>query len=97
MVGTIFFSVLITCGATHAGRIFPIPSENVKTAVRGLSRAGVRQIASMNDSYGLTIVNSLWPRYSSISQLAGVFVTNSQLTQADDVFVYTSYRSRFMY
>ena len=68
----------------------------MKTAVRGLSRAGVRQIASMNDSYGLTIVNSLWPRYSSISQLAGVFVTNSQLTQADDVFVYTSDRSRSM-
>ena len=59
--------------------------------------AADRQIASMNDSYGYTIVNCVWPHYSSISQLAGVFVTNSQLTQADDVFVYTSDRSRSMY
>ena len=57
---------------------------------RGQGDAAVRQIASMNDSYGYTIVNCVWPHYSSISQLAGVFlfVTNSQLTQADEVFFY---------
>ena len=67
-------------------------------AFRGQGDAAVRQIASMNDSYGYTIiVKCVWPHYSSISQLAGVFVTNSQLTQADDVFVYTSDRSRSMY
>ena len=68
-------------------------------AFRGQGDAAVRQIASMNDSYGYTIVNCVWPQYNSISQLAGVrfFVTNSQLTQADDVFVYTSDRSRSMY
>ena len=42
-------------------------------AFRGQSDAAVRQIASMNDSYGYTIVNCVWPHYSSISQLAGVF------------------------
>ena len=65
----------------HAQRIpvgfCSIPSENVKIAVCGLSRSGcdavVRQIASMTDSYGYTIVNCVWPHYSSISQLAGVF------------------------
>ena len=53
-----------------------IPSENVKqpcVAFRGQGDAAVRQIASMNDSYGYTIVNCVWPHYSSISQLAGVF------------------------
>ena len=34
-----FFSVSITCGATHAGRS-SIPSENVKTVASGLSRSG---------------------------------------------------------
>ena len=55
-----------------------IPSENVKqpcVAFRGQGNAAVRQIASMNDSYWYTIVNFVWPHYSSISQLAGVFVT----------------------
>ena len=54
-----------------------IPSENVKTenscvAFRGQGDAAVRQIASMNDSYGYTIVNCVWPdySYSSISQLS---------------------------
>ena len=42
-------------------------------AFRGQGDAAVRQIASMNDSYGYTIVNCVWPHYSSISQLAGVF------------------------
>ena len=78
-----------------------ILSDNVKTAVCGLSRcqgdAAVRQIASMNYSYGYTIVNCLWPRYSSISQLAGVFCNKLIATQADDVFVYMSDRKRSMY
>ena len=57
-------------------------------AFRGQGDAAVRQIASMNDSYGYTIVDCVWPHYSSsISQLAAFFVTNSQLTQADDVFL----------
>ena len=42
-------------------------------AFRGQSYAAVRQIASMNDSYGYTIVNYVWPHYSSVTQLAGVF------------------------
>ena len=54
-----------------------IPGENVNTAVCGLSRSGwwcFEQIASMNDSYGYTIVNLVWPHYSSsIAQLVGVF------------------------
>ena len=67
-------------------------------AFRGQGDAAVRQIASMNDSYGYTTVNCVWPHYSSsISQLAGVFVTNSQRTQADNAFVYTSDRSRSTY
>ena len=66
-------------------------------AFRGQGDVAVRQIASMNDSYGYTIVNCVWPHYSSISQPAGVFVTNSELTQAADVFVYTANRSRYMY
>ena len=41
-------------------------------AFRGQGDAAVRQIASMNDSYAYTIVNCVWPQYSSISQLAGV-------------------------
>ena len=41
-------------------------------AFRGQGDAAVRQIASMNYSYGYTIVNCVWPHYSSISQLAGV-------------------------
>ena len=65
-------------------------------AFRGQGDAAVRQIASMNDSYGYTIVNCVWPHYSSILQLAGV-VCISQLTQAGDVFVFTSGRSRSMY
>ena len=56
-----------------------------------------RSQASVNDSHGYTTVNFVWPHYSSVSQLAGVFVTNSQLTQADHVFVYTSDRARSMY
>ena len=60
-----------------------------RVAYCGQGDAAVRQIASMNDSYGYTIVNCVWPHYSSIS--------NSQLTQADDVFVHTSGRSRSMY
>ena len=42
-------------------------------AFRGQGDAAVRQIASMSDSYGYTIVKCVWPHYSSISQLAGVF------------------------
>ena len=42
-------------------------------AFRGRGDAAVRQIVSMNDSYGYTIVNCVWPHYNSISQLAGVF------------------------
>ena len=42
-------------------------------AFRGEGDAAVRQIASVNDSYGYTIVNCVWPHYSSISQLPGVF------------------------
>ena len=44
-------------------------------AFRGQGDAAVRQIVSMNDSYGCTIVNFVWPHYSSISQrlIAGVF------------------------
>ena len=42
-------------------------------AFRGQGDAAVRHIASMNDSYGYTIVNCVWTHYSSISQLAGVF------------------------
>ena len=34
--------------------------------------ATVRQIASRNDYYGYTIVNCVWPQYSSIPQLACV-------------------------
>ena len=56
-------------------------------AFRGQDDAAVRQIASMNDSYGHTIVNCVWPHYGSISQL----------TQADNVVVYKSGRSRSMY
>ena len=98
----VFFSVSITCGATHAGRILfdtKRKRENSRVWPFEVGDAAVRQVASMNDSYGLTIVNCVWPQYNSISQLAGVrfFVTNSQLTQADDVFVYTSDRSRSMY
>ena len=66
-------------------------------AFRGQGDAAVRQIASMIDSYGYTTVNGVWPHYSSISQLADVFVTKSQLTQADDVFVCMPDRSRSMY
>ena len=63
-------------------------------AFRGQSDAAVRQIASMNDSYGYTVVNCV--RHTTVvsqSWLAS-FVTNSQLTQADEVFKYTSDRSR---
>ena len=42
-------------------------------AFRGEGDAAVRQIASMKDSYGCTIVKCVWPHYSTISQLAGVF------------------------
>ena len=58
-------------------------------AFRGQSDAAVRQIASMNDSYGYTVVNCV--RHTTVvsqSWLAS-FVTNSQLTQADEVFKYT--------
>ena len=48
-----------------------IPNENMKTSFRVQGNAAVRQIASMNHSYGYSIVNCVWPRYSSISQLAG--------------------------
>ena len=51
-------------------------------AFRGQSDAAARQIASMNVSFRYTLVNCVWPHYSSISQLAGVFCHNSQLTQA---------------
>ena len=68
--------VSITCGATHAGRILfdtkPL-RENSRVAFRDQGDAVVRQIASMNDSYGYTIVNYVWPHYSSVTQLAGVF------------------------
>ena len=53
-----------------------IRSENVKqlcVTFRGQDDAAVRQIANMNGYYGYTIVNCVWPHYSSISQLAGVF------------------------
>ena len=67
-------------------------------AFRGQGNAAVRQIASMNDSYGYIIVNCVWPHYSSISQLAGVFC--NKLT-ADAgwrrICIYTSDRSRPMY
>ena len=66
-------------------------------AFRGQGDAAVRQIGSMNHSYGYTIVNYVWPHYNSITQLAGIFAANSLLTQADDVFVCTSERSRSMY
>ena len=33
----------------------------------------VRQVARMNDCYGYTIVNCVWPQYSGMSQLDGVF------------------------
>ena len=42
-------------------------------AFRGQGDAAVRQIASMNDSYGYTIVNCVRQHYGSISQIAGVF------------------------
>ena len=42
-------------------------------AFRDQGDAAVRQIASVNDYYGYTIVNCVWPHYSSISQRAGVF------------------------
>ena len=99
-VGTIFFSVSITYGATHAGRIlFDTMRKCENSRVWPLE---VRVMLlfdtsrSMNDSYGYTIVNCVWPHYSSILQLAGV-VCISQLTQAGDVFVFTSGRSRSMY
>ena len=49
-------------------------------AFRSQGDAAVRQFASMNDSYGYTIVNCVWPHYCSISQLAGVFC--NKLTSA---------------
>ena len=45
------------------------PSEDVKqpcVAFRGQGDAAVRQIANMNDSYGYTIVNCVWPHYSIV-------------------------------
>ena len=42
-------------------------------AFRGQGDVAVRQIASRNDSDGYTAVSCVWPHYSSISQLAGVF------------------------
>ena len=36
-------------------------------AFRGQGDAVVRQIASMNDSYGYTIVNCVWPHYTVVS------------------------------
>ena len=73
-------------------------------AFRGQGDGVVRQIASMDDSYGYTFVNCVWPHCSSISELAGIFCNkltadsgNSQLTQADDVFVHTLDISRSMY
>ena len=39
-------------------------------AFRGQGDAAVRQIASMNDSYGYTILNCVWPHHSNIPQLA---------------------------
>ena len=66
-------------------------------AFRGECNAAVRQIASLNDSHGYTIVNCVWPHYNSISQLAHVYVKNSQLTQADDVFIFTYVRQITIY
>ena len=77
VVGTIFFSVSITYGATHAGRIlFDTMRKCENSRVWPLE---VRVMLlfdtsrSMNDSYGYTIVKCVWPHYSTISQLAGVF------------------------
>ena len=63
----VFFSVSITCGATHAGRILfdtKRKRENSRVWPFEVGDAAVRQVASMNDSYGLTIVNCVWPHYS---------------------------------
>ena len=52
------------------------PSEDVKqpcVAFRGQGDDPVRQISSMNGSYGYTIVNCVRSLYSSISQVAGIF------------------------
>ena len=73
-----FFSVSITLGATHAGRIlFDTKRKRERqqpcVAFRAQGDAAVRQIASTKDSYGYTIVDWVWPHYSSTSQLAGVF------------------------
>ena len=79
VVGTIFFSVSNNMRRNTSRSDFV--RYQAKTwkqpcvAFRGQGDAAVRQIASMNDSYGYTIVNWVWSQYNSISQLlvAGVF------------------------
>ena len=53
----------------------------------------VRQIASMNDCYGYTTVNCVWSHSNSVPQLADVFGTNSQVTQADGFFFFYTRRT----
>ena len=77
VVGTIFFLVfkimrLNTCRSDFV-RYQAKTRKQPCVAFLGQDNAAVRQIASMNDSYGYTIANCVWPHYSSISQLAGVF------------------------
>ena len=79
-----------------ASRIVRPVSPNRHTQPSLLERSH-QQIASMNDSYGYTTVNCVWP-HSSISELAGVFC--NKLT-ADAgwrrcICIYVD-RSRYMY
>ena len=68
-----------------------IPNENKKTSVRpfrGQGDAAVGQIASIMLLTG-TQLRIACGHTTVESQLAGVFGSYSQLTQADDVFGYT--------
>ena len=75
VVGTIFFSVSNNMRRNTSRSDFV--RYQAKTwkqpcvAFQGQGDATVRRIASMNASYGYTIVNCVWPHYCSISELAG--------------------------
>ena len=101
VVGTIFCSGWITCGATHAGRILFDTTQKRENSRVWPFEVRVMLLLDISQAWMILTGTQMWIAcgYTTVvsHNWLAFFVTNLQLTQADDVFVYTSDRSRSMY
>ena len=96
-----FFRLQLTCGATYSGRILFDTKRKRENSRVWPFEVRVMLLLDRSRAWIILMGTPLWIACGHTTVVShnwlAFIVTNSQLTQADDVFVYMSDRSRSMY